>query len=163
VGKAVPTVVLCGVPAVAAMAAGAPARFVRLNCVPTERLTFAMTLKLPARVLAVKAGAVATPRSFVGAVPCAPPEMPPAEAPPAPRIAPKTRTTGPAPGLPHLPYTPLCRSVGKAVPTVVLCGVPAVAAMAAGAPARLVRPKFAGLNPGAEAVTVELPATVPAL
>ena len=66
VAKAWATVALCGVPAVAVIDAAAPGTLVRakLAGVPTPE-TVAVTLYVPAMVLAVNAGAVATPDALV--------------------------------------------------------------------------------------------------
>ena len=69
VGKLVLVDVVCGVPAAAVMLAAGPGRLVKLNDAGVlTPLTDAVTAKLPATVLAVKAGAVATPLAAVSAV-----------------------------------------------------------------------------------------------
>src|SRR5579871_756435 len=69
---------LCGVPAVAAILAGAPARFVKLKAaLVATPVVLAVTVKPPAWPLAVSAGAVATPFALVTAVAVAdPPKVP---------------------------------------------------------------------------------------
>mgnify|MGYP001797485538 CR=1 FL=1 len=71
--NAVPTVMLCGVPAVVTTLAGAPAELVRLKLAPVpppDRL--AVTVYLPTEVITVKLGAVAIQLEFVDALPVAP-------------------------------------------------------------------------------------------
>ncbi len=89
-------------------------------------------------VLAVKAAAVATPSALVVAV-----FTPPAKVPLAPLAGALKVTVTPDTGLPKASFTVAARFVANAVLTVAVCGVPAVAVIAAGAPARLV-----SANPG---------------
>ena len=64
-------------------------------------------------------------------------------------------TVTPLNGLLPASVTVACSAVVKAALTVALCGVPAVAEIADGGPARLLKLKLAGeLTPAAEAVTV---------
>jgi hypothetical protein len=80
---------------------------------------------------------------------------PPAKVPLAPLDGAVNVTVTPLTGLLNESFTVACSCVAKAVFTVALCGVPAVAAMLAAAPARLVSEKFAGVEtPVTEAVTV---------
>src|SRR5262245_16286335 len=66
--------------------------------------------------------------------------------------------------LPNWSLTVACRLVAKAVLTVALCGVPAVAVMLKAAPGSLVRLKLAGApTPPVDACTIYVPAVVLAL
>src|SRR4051812_47228087 len=70
-------------------------------------------------------------------------------------------TTTPLMPLPKLSFTVALKAAAKAVPTVELCGVPAVAAMLTAGPALLVSVKLAGVaTPVTVAVTAYAPATV---
>jgi len=150
--NAVFTVALCGVPAVAVIFAAAPARFVSAKLAGVETPdTDAVTLYgPPAVVLAVKTAAVATPKEFVVAV-----VTPPANVPLAPLPGAANVTVTPLTGLPPASFTVAWNCVVYAVPTVALCGVPAVAVMLAAGPVKLVSEKFAGVEtPETVAVTV---------
>ena len=74
--------------------------------------------------MAVNAGAVATPEEFVLTV-ALPENVPLAPEPGAANV-----TEIPLAGFPNVSVTAACSAVANAVPTVALCGVPAVAAMA---------------------------------
>ena len=101
-------------------------------------------------LLAVKRGASATPCAFVVAV-----FTPPANVPLAPLAGAVKVTVTLFTGLFPASLTVACSCVANAVLMVALCGVPAVAVMLAGGPARLVREKFAGVaTPLTDAVTV---------
>jgi hypothetical protein len=77
-GKAEPAVVVCGVVLLTAVTlAGWPGRLVRLKGV-ARPLTEAVTVKVPATLSAVKAGAVATPLASVVAVTVLAAKLPPA-------------------------------------------------------------------------------------
>ena len=103
--------------------------------------------------LAVKVGAVATPELLVVAVVVLVPV--PVKVPLAPEAGAVKVTVAFATGLLLASTTFACKAVVKAVETVALCGVPAVAEMVAAAPARLVREKFAGVaTPETVAATV---------
>jgi hypothetical protein len=80
-------------------------------------------------------GEVATPAAFVLAEAVF---EPPANVPLAPLVGALNVTVVPATGLPKESATVACNGLGKAVFTVVVCGVPPVAVIEAGAPARLV-------------------------
>jgi hypothetical protein len=85
--------------------------------------------------LAVSAGAVAIPLLFVVTPAVAdPPKVPLAPLPGAVNV-----TVTPLTGFPPASFTVACRAVAKAIPSVALCGVPALAVMLAAAPAVLVR------------------------
>lgn len=159
VGKAVVTGALCGVPAVAMMLAGGPARLVREKAAGVEMpLTLAFTVYVPAVPLAVNTGAVATPLEFVVAVMVAPLFVPPANVPLAPLDGAVKVTVTPLAGFPPLSFTVTWSAVGNAVLIVTLCGVPAVAVIADGGPARLVRENEAGAaTPFTVALTVKAP------
>lgn len=151
VANAVLTVALCGVPTVAAIFAAAPARFVseKLAELATPE-TEAVTVYVPAVAFAVKTAAVATPSELVVAV-----FTPPAKAPLAPLVGAVKVTVTPLTGLFEASLTVAWNAVVKAVFTVALCGVPAVAVMLAGGAARLVNEKFAvATTPETEPVTV---------
>src|SRR5215472_15230330 len=94
--------------------------------------------------------AVATPDAFVVAV-----LTPPANVPLAPLVGAVNVTVTPLTGLLKESFTVAWSLTAKAVLTVALCGVPAVAVMLAAAPARFVNEKFAvPATPETEAVTV---------
>src|SRR5215467_14935471 len=131
VANAVLTVALCGVPAVAVMVEAEPTRLVSKKFAGEETPeTEAVTVKEPAVVLAVMTAAVATPEAFVVAV-----VTPPANVPLAPLPGAAKVTTAPITGLLNESLTVACNCVAKAVFTVALCGVPAVAVIVAGTPA----------------------------
>ncbi len=101
-------------------------------------------------LFAVKIAAVATPCAFVRAV-----FTPPAKVPLAPLAGTVKVTVAPLTGLFPASLTVACSCVAKAVLMTALCGVPAVAAMLAGAPATLVSEKLAGVAaPATDAVTL---------
>src|SRR4029077_10785629 len=89
---------------------------------------------------------------------------PPAKVPLAPLVGALNVIVLPGTGFPKASCTVAARFVGKAVFTVVLCGVPAVAVIEAGGPGRLVitKPGFV-VRVFAVAVTVYLPEVVLAL
>src|SRR5713101_3827192 len=104
----------------------------------------------PPILLAVKTGAVATPWAFVVAV-----FTPPANVPLAPLAGAVKVTVTPFTGLFEASFTVACRSVANAVLVFVLCGVPPVAVILAGVPARLLSEKLAEVaTPAADAVTL---------
>ena len=78
----------------------------------------------------MKTAAVATPDAFVVAV-----FTPPAKVPLAPLEGAANVTVAPLTGLLKGSFTVACSCVVKPVPTVVFCGVPAVAVIVAGLPA----------------------------
>ena len=97
VANAVPIVVLCVVPAVGVMLDGAPVVVVRLKLAAVVKpATLDVTLYVPSWLLAVKAGAVATPLVFVVAVAV----EEPANAPLAPVEGAVNVTVAPLTGLP---------------------------------------------------------------
>jgi hypothetical protein len=119
--------------------------------VPTP-LAVAVTVYEPDVALAVNAGAVATPLALVVTVGL------PANVPEAPAPGAANVTLTPATGLDDASRTSALRAVVNAMLTVVLCGVPAVAVILAGAPAVFVSEKFADVaTPLAVAVTVYEP------
>lgn len=104
----------------------------------------------PAVAFAVKTGGVARPDALVVAV-----FTPPAKVPLAPLAGGVNVTVTPLTGLLKESFTVACSCTAKAVLTVALCGVPAVAAILAAAPAKFVSEKFAEVpTPETEAVTV---------
>src|SRR5215472_6537683 len=128
-----------------------PARLVREKlAVEATPETEAVTAYAPAVVLAVKTAAVATPEAFVVAV-----LTPPANVPLAPLAGALNVTVTPLTKLPKGSLTVACSCVAKAVFTVALWGVPAVAVMLLAAPARLVSEKLACVpTPVTDAVTM---------
>src|SRR5258707_12110898 len=95
-------------------------------------------------LLAVNTAAVATPLALVTAV-----FAPPANVPLAPVCAGAVNVTvTPGTGFPLPSVTVAANAVPKTVLIAALCGVPAVAAMLAAAPAVFVRLKFAGVKTG---------------
>lgn len=144
---------LCGVPAVAAILAGAPARFVKLKLADVATpVVLAFTRKVPACPLAVSVGAVAIPLALVTAVAVAdPPNVPE-----APVLGAVKVTVTPLMGALLAFSTVACSAVPYAVLTATLCGVPAVAVIAAGlldeparesaAPAKLTLPVAVALT-----------------
>src|SRR5258708_25927629 len=119
-------VALWGVPAVAVILAGAPARLVSEKLAGVETpATDAVTLYGPPAVpLAVKIAAIATPCALVVAV-----FTPPANVPLAPLVGAVKVTVTPLTGLLKGSFPVPCSCVTNAVLTVALCGVPAVAVM----------------------------------
>jgi hypothetical protein len=75
--------------------------------------------------LATNAGAVAMPLAFVGAAALLEPENVPV----APLAGAVNVTTTPLTGFPDASFTVACKGVANAVFTLVLCGLPAVAAI----------------------------------
>src|SRR5947207_1090527 len=106
-----------------------PGLLVRLKLAgePTPEAV-ALTLKLPAVVLAVKVGAVATPLALVETVG----EL--AKVPEAPLAGAVNVTVTPDTGAKAASRTSAERAVPNAVATVVLCGVPEFVTMLAGGP-----------------------------
>src|ERR1700687_3215950 len=102
-------------------------------------------------LLAVNTAEVATPLTLVTAV-----FTPPANVPLAPVCAGGVNVTvTPLTGLVPESFTVACSAVVNAVPTVALCGVPAVAVIAAAEPAVLVSAKLAALaTPDTDAATL---------
>jgi hypothetical protein len=92
---------------------------------------------------------VATPDAFVTAV------APPLNVPLAPLVGALKVTVTPLTGFPPLSFTVARRRAANAVPTLVLCGVPPVAAIDAGGLEVFVSRNVAGVaTPGTEAVTL---------
>src|ERR1039458_7717279 len=87
---------------------------------------------------AVNTDALATPLALVVAVTTVPPLVPLANVPLAPLDGAVNVTVAPLTRLPPLSFTVACRFVEKATVTAAVCGVPAVAVILAGSPARLV-------------------------
>src|SRR5579871_3991240 len=126
VAKRALIIVLWGVPPVALMLAGAPARLLRLKLAGVEIPgVLASGVHVPACPLAVSAGAVAMPLASVTAV--AVPE--PLKVPLAPLAGAVNVTAAPLIGLLLASFTVTCKGLAKAVPIVVLWGVPALAVM----------------------------------
>src|SRR5579864_2019801 len=150
--NAVLIVALCGVPAVAVIAAADPAVLVnaKLAGVATPDTDAATLYGPPAMLLAVNTAEVAIPLAFVTAV-----LTPPANVPLASVCAGAVNVTvTPETGLLPESFTVACSAVVNAVPIAALCGVPAVAVIAAADPAVLVRAKFAALaTPDTDAAT----------
>src|SRR6266849_1729239 len=109
----------------------------------------------PAVAFAVNVVEVATPLALVVAV-----FTPPAKVPLTPLVGAVNVTNTPFTGLFPASFTVACSCVANAVLIAALCGVPAVAVMLAGAPARLVNEKFADVAPVALATTLYGPPTV---
>jgi hypothetical protein len=136
--KAVLIATLCEAPPVALIADAAPGLLVNVNAAgePTP-VTVALTEYVPAVLLAVNTGAVATPLELVVTVAVAP--LPgAANVPLAPVEGAVNVTVALLTRFPLPSFTVTAKFVVKAVLIVVLCGVPAVAVMLAGAPALLV-------------------------
>jgi hypothetical protein len=152
--KVLEMLVLCGVPAVAAMLTGIPAtlRFVKLKLVGAlTPAAAALTLNAPGWEFATSVGAVAMPLAFVVAVAV----DDPLNAPPGPEVGAVNVTMTPLTGLPAASSTVACKAVAKAVPAGLVCALPPVAAILAAAPGRLVSAKLAGVEtPAAVAVTL---------
>lgn len=142
--KAALTVVLCPPPLVAVIEAGEPALLVSEKTAGLDTpLTFELTWYGPAIPFAVNVGAAAQPDASVITVAVS---TPPGKVP-----------LGPLDGAVYVTLTPLstllCESltvevncVAKAVLMVALCGVPAVATIEAGVPARLDSGNVAAVN-----------------
>jgi hypothetical protein len=143
VPKAVFTTVVCGVPADGDTSFGGPTVMVRANVAGvTTPLTLPDTLNDPKTQLAVSTAAVAIPEEFVVAVVVVPP---PAKVPLDPEEGAVNVTVTAGTGLFPLSFTMAARFVAKAVPAAMLCGVPALVAMDAGAPTVFVNEKSAGV------------------
>jgi hypothetical protein len=138
VANAVFTVALCGVPAVAAMLAGAPAKLVSEKFAEVAPVVLATTLYGPAVEFAVNVADVATPLAFVVAV-----FTPAANVPLAPLPGAINVTTTPLTGLLPASVTVATNGAVNAVLIVALCPEPLVVVTFAGGPTRLVREKFA--------------------
>ena len=110
----------------------------KLAEVPTPETAAVTVYGPPAVALAVKIAAVATPDALVVAV-----FTPPANVPLAPLAGAAKVTVTPLTGLLKESLTVACSCAANAVLTVALWGVPAVAAMLAAEPARLVNKKLA--------------------
>jgi hypothetical protein len=94
--------------------------------------TFALTVYPPVVPLAVNTGAVATPEALVVTIAVL---DPPANVPLAPLAGAVKVTVAPETAFPNASVTVAARLVAKAVWMAALCGVPAVAVIAAAAPA----------------------------
>jgi hypothetical protein len=154
---AVLIVALCPDPLVIDTFAAGPVRLVKEKFAEVAPVALATTLYGPPAVeFAVKAAEVATPLAFDVAV-----LTPPANVPLAPLPGAVNVTTTPLTRLLNESFTVACSGVANTVLMDALWGVPADAVMLEGAPARLVREKFAGVaTPVIEAVTLYPPATV---
>src|SRR5258708_222278 len=136
-------VALWGVPAVAVILAGAPAKLVNAKLAGVETpATEAVTLYgPPAVLLAVKIAAVATPCALVTAV-----LTPPANVPLAPLVGAVKVTVTPLTGLLDRKSAVAGKSVALGGLRIVQRKIPTVAVILAGALARLVREKLAGVE-----------------
>src|SRR5216683_2852713 len=148
---------LCPEPLVTTTLAAGPTVFVseKLAGVATPATDAVTLYGPPAVAFAVNVAEVATPLAFVVAV-----FTPPAKVPLAPLPGAVNVTNTPFTGLFPASFTVACSCVANAVLIAALCGVPAVAVMLAGAPARLVNEKFADVAPVALATTLYGPPTV---
>lgn len=133
---------LCGVPAVAVIEDGVPARFVKLKLIVGSAPEEAATLYGPPTTLfAVNVGAVARPLELVVTVAVAPvPGAAKAPLAPLPGAVKVTELFGTP--LPLLSFTVTCNEA-KAVLTAVLCDAGLVRIIVAGNPGKLVRVKLA--------------------
>ncbi len=131
--KAVLIVADCGVvPAFAVIVVGVPAVFVSEKFAEVATpATDAVTVKGPPAVAFAVNGADATPDAFVATVMVAVLLL---NTPDAPAPGAVNVTFTPLTGLPSESLTVACSWVANAVPTVALCGVPAVAAMVVAVP-----------------------------
>lgn len=110
------------------------------------------TVYAPRVALAVKVGAVALPEPSLITIAVV---LPPVKVPLAPEAGAVKVTATLETGLLLASSTVACSAVGKLPPATVSWGVPALAAMDAGDPARLVSEKLAGVaTPATVAVTV---------
>src|SRR5271170_2789383 len=126
--KAVLTVAVCVVPALAVIEAGAPALLVSAKPGVVVRASpVAVTVYLPAIVLALNTCDVATPWAFV--MPVVPEQ---AKVPLAPLVGGLNVTSTPDTGLLSASCTVATRGLAKFLLTVALCGVPPVVVMVAG-------------------------------
>src|SRR5712691_11650599 len=148
---------LCPDPLVTTTLAAGPTVFVseKLAGVATPATDAVTLYGPPAVAFAVNVAEVATPLALVVAV-----FTPPAKVPLAPLVGAVNVTNTPFTGLFPASFTVACSCVANAVLIAALCGVPAVAVMLAGAPARLVNEKFADVAPVALATTLYGPPTV---
>jgi len=155
--NAVLIVALCPEPLVIDTFAGGPVRLVNEKLAEVAPDALATTLYGPPTVeLAVNVADVATPVALVVAV-----VTPPANVPLAPLAGAVNVTTTPLTRLLKESFTVACSGVANAVLMDALWGVPADAVMLEGAPARLVREKFAEVATlVTEAATLYAPATV---
>src|ERR1700722_6078540 len=104
---------------------------------------------------AVNTDAVATPLALVIAVTVVSPLVPPTNVPLAPLEGAVNVTVAPLTRLPPASFTVACKLVMNAAVTAAFCGVPAVAVMVAGGPARFVSENAAGVaTPDTVALTV---------
>jgi hypothetical protein len=135
------------------MLAGGPGLLVRAKFagVATPETDAATLYGPPAMLFAVNTAEVATPLAFVVAE-----LIPPVNVPLGPVCAGAVNVTvTPTSRFPPLSFTVAFNVDANAVPTVVLCGVPAVAVTDTGGPGLFVSAKFAGVaTPETEAVTL---------
>jgi hypothetical protein len=145
---------LCGVPLVAVIAAGAPAMFVRSKLAGVDTpATLAVTVSAPDVPFAVNAAEVATPLALVIAVVTL--VVVSANMPLANDAGAVNVTIAPLTGFWPLSTTVATSGTANAALIAALCGVPLVAAIAAGAPVVFVRLKLASVRtPETAAVTV---------
>ena len=148
VANANPTDADCEAPLVARIDTGAPVRLVKENTAGTGTPSaLAVTVKAPARPLAVGVTPAVPEESVVAVAAESVADAPAADA---------TKVTAtPGTGLPAESFTTTCRGEPKAVVTDADCGVPLVAVIVADAPAVLVRLNVTGEpTPDAAALTV---------
>jgi len=136
---------------VAAMLAGAPARFVNAKFAEVAPVALATTLYGPPEVaFAVNVAEVANPLAFVVAV-----FTPPAKVPLAPLVGGVKVTVTPLTGLFPASVTVATKAAPNAVLTVALCPEPLVTTTLAAGPGVFVSEKLAGVEtPVTDAVTV---------
>ncbi len=147
---------LCGVPAVAVMLAGAPARLVNEKFADVAPVALATTLYGPPTVaFAVNVAEVATPLALLVAV-----FTPPAKVPLAPLPGAVNVTNTPLTGLFPASVTVATKGAANAVLIAALCPDPLVTTTLAAAAAGLVNEKFADVAPVALATTLYGPPTV---
>ena len=147
------TVVVCGVPAVAEIAAAAPAVLVRAKVAEEAPEALATTLYEPIVALAV-AVTLAIPEALVTAVAAESAAL-------APVAGPAKVTVTPLTGLFPASRTVTRRGVVKAVPNTADWGVPPLGVTVEAAPVVLVKENgVTTATPGTEAVTLKAPAVL---
>src|SRR5262249_47177032 len=124
VANGVEITALWGVPELAVMVAGGTAVFVSAKLADVAPGAEAATVKLPAILFAVRAGAAATPSGPVVAVAILLPVL--GNVPPAPAAGAVNVTVTPAMGLLLASLTNALSPVANGLKVPVLCGVPAV-------------------------------------
>jgi len=144
------------------MLAGGPTRLVNEKPAGVDTpATVAVTVNAPAILLAVNAGAGATPCVFVITVAKF---VPPAKVPLAPLAGAVKLTVTPLTAFPLASLTVACSGSAKPLLIVTLCPEPAVVVTLAAGPAKLVSEKLAEVDtPATVAVTVYVPAMLSAV